>query len=358
MKVLLVNSSTSMRGGEVQTLALGRGLLGRGVETAFAVRTGSELSGALPEGSVKLESVFETVPFITPLRLKRFVERWQPALIHAQTSRAHTHLIVARVGRVPLIVSRRTAFRGSWNPLRKVKYGSGVSHFIPISEAAAASLRSRGVPDSRMTVVPSGIDIERFASAARDESVRERLRGSHDGLLVGTAAALEKEKGHAVLLRAASILESRGLKLRYLFAGEGRLAARIGNEASALGIDAEIVALQPRMELDSFLKAIDIYVLPSLDEGLSTGLIAAMAAGLPCVASRTGGIPEVTGENSALLVEPANPAALADALERLVGDEALMRVYSSKARERATRFGVGRMVEETLGVYLKVLGVD
>lgn len=348
MRVLLVNSSATMRGGESQTLELGLRLRERGIETAFAVKAGSELEAALPAGIESTEARFETPAIITPLRLRKFIRNWRPDIVHAQTSKAHAYARIACSGLAPLVVSRRTAFDGGRGLASILKYGKGVAHYIPISEAAAWSLRSRGVPDQKMTIVHSGIDIARFASVRRDREVGEVL-------IAGTAAAFEKEKGHSVLLDAAAILDSRGIKLRYIAAGRGRLEAKIVRRASEMGVDLDILRIGKDLPLERFLTMLDIYVLPSLEEGLSTALMAAMASGLPCVASRAGGIPEVTGEDAAILFNPGDPEELADAIEKLVGDLAARARLSAMASERAQLFDVDRMVSGTLEVYKRVI---
>ncbi len=348
MRVLLINSSATMRGGESQTLELGLRLQKRGIETAFAVKTGSELEAALPAGAGSMTAPFETPVFMTPLRLRKYIKSWGPDIVHTQTSKAHAYALIASRGLAPLVVSRRTAFGGGRGLASILKYGKGVAHYIPISEAAAGSLRSRGVPDEKMTIVRSGIDLTRFSPAARDRSAGERL-------VVGTAAAFEKEKGHVVLLDAASILESRGIRLRYVLAGRGRLEVSIVSGAAKRGIDLEICRIGNGDPLEKFLRTLDIYVLPSIEEGLSTGLMAAMASGLPCVASSAGGIPEVTGDDGAILFTPGNQEELAAALERVAVEPSARESFSSRALERSRMFDVEKMVDGTLAVYKKVL---
>ena len=173
--------------------------------------------------------------------------------------------------------------------------------------------------------------------------------------MAGTAAAFEKEKGHGVLLDAASIVESRGVRLRYALAGTGRLEDSILSGAAERGLDVEICRIGADLPLETFLRTLDIYVLPSIEEGLSTGLMAAMASGLPCIASRAGGIPEVTGKDAAILFTPGYPEELADALERLAVDPAERELYSLRGSERSQLFDVGKMVDGTLEVYERVL---
>jgi glycosyltransferase involved in cell wall biosynthesis len=348
MRVLLINSSETMRGGESQTLELGMRLRARGIETAFAVKAGSELEAALPAEVESMKARFETPVLLTPLRLRRFIKKWRADIVHAQTSKAHAYARIACAGIVPLVVSRRTAFDGGRGLASILKYGKGVAHYIPISEAAAGSLRSRGVPDDHMTIVHSGVEIARF-------SALERNRAAGETLVAGTAAAFEREKGHGVLLDAAAILRSKGVRMRYALAGGGRLEDSIVAGAAERGLDLELHRIGGSLSFERYLEMLDIYVLPSLEEGLSTGLIAAMASGLPCVASRTGGIPEVTGENAALLFEPGDPAGLAAALEMLAGDPAVREAYSSRGSERARLFDVEKMVAGTIEVYERVL---
>ncbi|MCK4236883.1 MAG: glycosyltransferase, partial [Candidatus Krumholzibacteria bacterium] len=129
MKVLLVNSEKGMRGGEHQTAALGLGLKRKGCEVRLAVPPGApiidRISGFLPFVTFR----FETLPFGTPASLSRLIATWKPDILHAQTSRAHTHLWIARLflkDAPPLVVSRRVAFGVSGCVSGRFKYRMGV----------------------------------------------------------------------------------------------------------------------------------------------------------------------------------------------------------------------------------------
>lgn len=354
VRILLVSSGAGLRGGERQTLALGAGIAAGGHAVSFAVRSGGDLARIIPGEYPLLRAPFEVLPLLTPLRLRRFIARWRPDLVHAQTSRAHTHALLACIGGPPLIVSRRVAFSGA-GAGAGLKYGAGVAHFIPISRAAAASLAARGVPQSKMTLVYSGVDTRLFAAANRDEKLREKLGAEKGVFLVGTAAALEREKGLDVLIRAAALSRAGPSRLRIVIMGRGRLEGRLRALACKLGLAAEVTFAGAEIPLEAFLKAVDIFALPSLQEGLSTGLIAAMAAGLPCVASNSGGIPEVAGTGNMVLVEPGDPVRLAEALARLAADRALRDELGRRARLRAQEFTIEKTVQGTLEVYRAVL---
>lgn len=355
MRVLLVSSADGMRGGERQTLELGERLGLRGIEVAWAVRRNSALARRLPPAYSAVSLPFETIPLFTPLALRSFISRVRPDIVHAQTSRAHTHALIACRGGPPLVVSRRVAFTGG-GPLDRIKYGSAVARFLPISRAAAVSLTGRGVPEERMTLVPSGVDTARFAAARRDELVRAALGGDGRTILAGTVAAFEAEKGLETLIEAAALLRRRVPSVRFVAAGEGRLEGRLRAEISRKGLTERMRLAPPPADLATMLAALDIFVLPSIAEGLSTALIAAAAAGLPCIASAAGGIPEVIGNGAGILVRPGDPRALAEGIERLVGDGALRIELGRRAGERAREFDIGKTVDLTIAVYRSVAG--
>ncbi len=357
MKVLLANSERRLRGGELQTLSLAAGLERAGCEVALALRAGGALAAAA-SGRVRCETFrFEAIPLLSPPALAVIIARWKPDILHAQTSNAHTHLWIARklLGAAPpLVVSRRVAFALRPDPLSYLKYRTGVAHYLPISEAAAASLGALGVPRTRMTIVPSGVELEKFAAAA-DHALLERWGIGDARVVIGTVGAFEREKGHLTLIDAASLVLEKRPEVRFVFVGEGRLEGRLAREVSARGLAGKVVLTPQRAPLERILPLFRVFVLPSLSEGLSTAILAALAAGVPVVASNVGGIPEAVTAECGVLVPPGDPMTLAETIVRLVGDEPMLRAMSAAARTRARRFDVAVTVDKTLQVYRGLL---
>ncbi len=361
MRALLANDEAGFRGGEHQTIALALGLAARGCEVAIACRAGSPLAArAEAEGIERRVFAFERWPVATPFALARFIAAWRPDICHAQTAGAHTHLWLARAAassRPPLVVSRRVAFRIAPTPLSLMKYRRGVAHFIPISRAAAESLARIGVPAERMTVVPSGVETARFARRSGGAG-RGRWSIGDGELVVGTVAAFEAEKGLATLVDAAAALRSRGLRARLVLAGEGRLGPGLAERAARAGLGDSVIITGRDLSLEETLGAFDVFALPSLEEGLSTALLAAMASGLPVVASDTGGIPEAVSPECAILVPPGNAGSLAGAIERLLADPDLRRRMGEAGKARAALFDISITVDRTLELYRAVLNAD
>ncbi len=359
MRVLLGNSEAGFRGGEHQTLALARGLASRGCEVAIAARGGSALAHRAAAEKIDCrELAYEKLPVSTPAALARFIASWRPAVCHAQTADAHTHLWIALAlarRRAALVVSRRVAFEIIRTPLSLMKYRWGVSHFIPISRAAAESLSRAGVPPEKMTIVPSGIDAARFARAGGAE-LRGRWGIGADELVVGAVSAFEAEKGLSILIDAAAATAESGKRARFVLVGEGSLENRLAGQAGRLGLGESVILMPQDRPLEETLGAFDLFVLPSLAEGLSTALLAAMASGLAVVASDTGGIPEAVSPDCGVLVPPGDAGALAGALGRLIEDRGLRKKMGEAGRSRAALFDISYTVERTLEIYEMVSG--
>jgi glycosyltransferase involved in cell wall biosynthesis len=358
VRVLLVNSERSLRGGEHQTVALARGLRERGCDVYLCVRKGSQIIGHVTPHFPVATAPFESIPLMTPHVLRRCIAAWRPDILHAQTSRAHTHLRFVRFllgNPPPVVVSRRVAFPVSGGPVGWLKYRTGVAHYIPISDAAAGTLRAAGVPADRMTIVPSGIDVARFAAARGDEALLARWGITPDEFIIGTVAAFEESKGYLVLLEAALHVLRRHPECRFVCLGSGGGEEWLRGVVARAGLGAASVVSSLDVPLETILPLMHLFALPSLREGLSTALLAALAAGIPVVASDTGGIPEVLGSDYGLLVPPGDARALARGIIDLIEDERKRRELASRGHTRALQYDIGRTIDGTLGVYRAVL---
>lgn len=211
------------------------------------------------------------------------------------------------------------------------------------SRAVADVLVARvGYPRGQITVVPNGIAIG--------------PRGApHDGA-VGTLSVLEPVKGLDVFLQAAARLAPDRPGLAFTIHGEGSLGGELRALAGRLGI-ADRVGFPGHTPSAQALGGLAVLALPSLMENVPLALLEAMAAGVPVVASRVGGIPETAPEQTAQLVPSGDPEALAAAIGRLLDDPALARAQAGAAREHVEReHSVAVMTERLLAVYERTLG--
>jgi glycosyltransferase involved in cell wall biosynthesis len=355
-RVLMVDSERAWRGGQEQVRLLIKGALAGGASVALAA----------PEDAVLFERAadlgVERMSWrggMTGLRvLRRAMASGRFDIVHSHASRAHGAVAVARLGltaRPPHVVSRRVSKPVGMSPAGRWKYLRGADAYIAISQQVRDVLAAGGVPVSRIVVVPDGIDIEKFAGGPARESVRNEFGVAETTRVVGSIAALTPEKAHADLLYAAQrVLAKRG-DVRFLVVGEGRLRAGLEGLAARLGIADRVVFTGFRPDAADLLRAFDVFVMSSSSEGLGTSIMDAQAAGVPVVATRVGGIPEIVEDGaSGLLVPPRSPELLADAILRMLVDDALRDACILGGSERSRGYDYRNMVYKTLDVYRRL----
>jgi glycosyltransferase involved in cell wall biosynthesis len=212
------------------------------------------------------------------------------------------------------------------------------------------------VPARLIALVPSGVDPRRFlggdgAKARADLGVPQRAP------LAGTLAHFGWHKSLETLIAAAEHVVATVPEAWIAIVGEGELRASLESERAKSPVRERVLLPGFRANVADFLAAFDLFVMPSVMEGLCTAILDAFAAGVPVVASRAGGIPElVEHEATGLLVEPRRPRELAAAIARALHDEPLRRRLIEGGRARLhERFTEDAMVEGTLAVYRELL---
>lgn len=191
-------------------------------------------------------------------------------------------------------------------------------------------------PD-KVLVIPNSIEAEEYnleVCPHQKKQFLQELGIDQYSWIVTTVARLHPVKGHEYLLKAIPQILERVPGVHFLFAGEGPLYDQIKKEVHELMIDDSVHLLAVRQDIPMILACSDLFVLPSLSEGMPNVALEAMAAGLPVVATAVGGIPEIVkdGENG-LLVPPGDPHALAVAITRILTDPPQLKKMGSTARE-------------------------
>lgn len=244
---------------------------------------------------------------------------------------------------------RRAAYRLVARRTRMIAVSDDIKNFL--ATAVGVSVR-------RITTIPNGIHIDRYAATdAAKARFRTELGLSPRQPVVGAIGRLEPVKGHTHLLAAAQLVCTRYPDAVFVLAGQGPLRDSLEQQADALGIGRNVRFLGYRDDVATVLAGLDIFVLPSLSEGLPLSLLEAMAAGKPVVASNVGGIPEVIrdGDNG-FLAQPATPVDFADCILTLLADPSRARLLAGNARELVSaRFGMAAMVGAYENLYRQLL---
>jgi glycosyltransferase involved in cell wall biosynthesis len=233
-----------------------------------------------------------------------------------------------------------------------------------------------GYEADRIAVIPNGIDLARFAQPAQTGSLHREFRLPDNAPLIGVLTRVKPLKGIDDFLRAAAIIAIRFPTARFLVVGDG-LVAQGGTSTSSvaigkddywqeltrlveqLGLGDRVIFTGYRADVERVLPELTVSVQPSLSEALSNVVLESMAAGVPVVATRVGGTTEAVqdGQNG-LLVPPGDPAALADAVCRLLDAPALASRLGQAGRRSVERFSMSRMVESTSLLYQALLERD
>jgi glycosyltransferase involved in cell wall biosynthesis len=215
-------------------------------------------------------------------------------------------------------------------------------------------VKQRFVPEERVRLIWNGAPLDEFAPVPRERglAVRRELGLPEDALVVGTIGRLNAQKGHRFLLDAAARLLSRQPKARVLVAGDGDLMGDLRAQAATLGVADRVVFAGHRTDVPDLLGALDVFCISSLYEGTPLALFEAMAAGKAIVSTSVDGCREVLEDGvTGVLVPPADAGALADGLERVLGDEALCAALGRQALTASRQYDVRACVDAMQAFY-------
>lgn len=354
-RVLHVNTEKGFRGGERQVLLLVRGLRDLGIKQAVFCHAEGELRTHLEREGFTVYTYtpgrFLGVRSPAPVRaLRAAAAAFSASIVHAHTGNAHTMALAAVGGKIPLVVTRRVDFPIKANRWSRRKYTAPGQHFIAISEGIRAVLIEGGVPPERIDLVYSGVDPARVRGGDGTALRAEWLAGA-EGPLIGFVGALVDHKAPWVLARAMARVARELPGARCVFVGEGELRPEL--ERIAAEHPGLITLAGWREDIADVYAALDLFVMPSKLEGLCTALIDALAARVPAIASRTGGIPEVLGGGEAgVLVEMLDDEELSEATIELWRDppRRAQLIEAGRARVEST-FTAEAMVRGNASVY-------
>jgi glycogen synthase len=271
-------------------------------------------------------------------------------------------LVAARRASAPLVVTVHCSPRhtlGGIGPrallLRTVGAGIETATYrragavIAVTPRLAARLRDHGTPARRIHVIPPGI---RPPAAATDQKDPVPEVGRPRVVYVGR---INRQKGVHTLVEAASLVRTPHVQVLFVGDGPGRASLERSIRRRGLGDRIHITGFRPHREVPAFLRHADVFCLPSRYEEFGSVLLDAMQAKVPIVASNTGGIPDAVGP-AGRLVPPGDAAALAAAIDSLLGDHAEARRLVALGAERVRAYDWERVADRVLGVYRLALG--
>lgn len=279
-------------------------------------------------------------------QLARMLRRIKPDVVHTHNTAAYVYgVLAAAIVRVPCIIHTRHGqrFDSSRRQTRVFRELSRwVDRVVTVSADSAQLTIEEGIAVEKTQTIFNGVDLERFSVVPR------RPCGK-----VVVVARLSPEKDIASLIQAIDIARQRGSRLRLEIVGDGSERRRLEELSDSLQLGEQIQFHGVRDDIPEILAAASMFVLPSVTEGISLTLLEAMASGLPVIACNVGGNPEVVADGrTGILVPPRDPAAIAEAMQRLHQSESLSRQLGLEGRARVdAKFCIRRMVRAYESLY-------
>ncbi len=207
-------------------------------------------------------------------------------------------------------------------------------------------------------VVPNGIDLEVFEGLPRKEAIRQRLRFNNNDKVILFVGTLRPVKGVKYLIQAMNVIAQKEPKTRLMLVGNGEERDYLRGLVKELKLEryVTLVGKVPNEKVPEYMVASDVFVLPSLSEGFPLTILEAMASGLPIVASKVGGLPEIVedGQNG-FLVEPRKPGQIAEKVLLLLKNEGLRQRMIVNNRKKVQQYSSDNTVGRLEAIYRHVL---
>jgi glycosyltransferase involved in cell wall biosynthesis len=358
MKVIHVETGMHLYGGALQVFFLLRGLQAYPGEHILVCPPGSAVGEAV-RGFARVVEIpcrgDHDLAFLW--RLRRLLRRERPDLVHLHSRRGADTLggIAAKLAGVPAILSRRVD-----NPeprwLVAVKYRL-YRKVITISEGIRQVLLSEGVPAERVVCVHSAVDTDRYRPGGDKNWFRREFGLAAEEQAVGMIAQFIERKGHRVLFNAIPAILAARPQTRFLLFGQGPLQPDIAHAIEKHGLSSRVHVIGFRNDLERIMPCLDLVVHPASMEGLGIALLQAAACGVPMVACRAGGIPEIVRhQHNGLLIPVGDSVALGEAATRVLGESGLAAGFGQAGVQLVQkRFSIAAMVAGNHQVYRESL---
>ncbi|MGE0083156.1 MAG: glycosyltransferase family 4 protein [Desulfococcaceae bacterium] len=284
-----------------------------------------------------------------PLRLARLIRKLSPAVIHARNWSAWPDVAMARMmlcHRPSLIFSFHGLDSAGLMPFRRRIASQLLAHvtsrIFTVSASSAKLMSSHmGIAEKRIDIIPNGVDTGLFSPRKHSESDKKHI------LRIGTVGSLSPVKNQALLIRACAELIESGIRTEIHLAGEGRERERLENLIRSLGISDHVFLHGHVADIPAFLQKLDIFIMPSDSEAHPNALIEAMSAGLPCIATAVGGVPEVLDYGKyGCLVTACDISQMRESLRELIANPDRRESLGKAARQRVIeKYSLEQMIQ-------------
>jgi len=294
------------------------------------------------------------------LKLRKLIKEIKPDIVHTRNWGTVDGIIAAKLAGVKSIVHGehgREAMNLAENEQKKNVFRKivfrRINCVIAVSEELSQWLITRvGVPENKVVKIINGVDIEKFKPPVSKEETKRKIGIDPHVKVIGTVGRLDPVKNYSMFLQALKRLAVEKERFKVIFVGDGPERGKLEHMIRENGLD-QVLILGEQQNVVPYLHAMDLFVLPSLTEGISNTILEAMACGVPVIATKVGGNPEIVEpEKTGVLIESRDTNALAEQLRDFCNNGTKWEKFGIAARNAAEgKFSLARMIEEYEGVY-------
>ncbi len=361
MKILMVSTPLAWRGGEQQAAYLALALQQAGDEVVMLCPRDAALASKMEAARIRVLSFSRRGVLDTGLarKISSICKNEKFDLIHTHDSHAHSAAVmsVSFFGNpLPIVVSRRVDFPVSGTPFSKWKYNHpAVKKIICVSEMIRKITEPAIRDKSRLAVVHSGINVQAYAFSPEENALRKELAIPPGDKIIGNFSALADHKDYPLFIQTARALLEEHKSYHFVIAGKGPEEARIRQLIAERPAGRNIHLLGFRTDIPVLMKSLDLFLITSKTEGLGTIVLEAFAAGIPVVATRAGGIPELVEDGiTGLLADTGDVEGLKKAVLRIFEDPGLQRRLVDNAGLKVKAFSYESTAAKTREIYREV----
>ncbi len=361
INVLHIDTERTWRGGQQQAVYLHEGLLQNGYKSHFVCQPGSALSKYMEVNNLTYFTLkmFGEIDINAAIRIAKYCKENKINIVHAHSAHSLSIAILTKLfyRRVKLIEARRVDFSIRKNIFSRMKYNSNlIDRHVSISENIKTVLIKDGVPEDKISLIRSGVDLSKFRNNISSKNLREELKINKNDFVIGTVASFAGHKDYPNFINAARIISNIKPQVKFVAVGEGKLRKKMEEIVQADKLNDKFFFAGHRTDLADFYNIFNLFVLSSKKEGLGTSVIDALAFGLPVVATSAGGIKEIIVNNvNGILVEPGNPEALAKAIIEIMDNEQKRKVLVETAMRMIDEFSIEKTIRKNIALYHELL---
>lgn len=364
LKILHINAEKEYRGGETQTICLSKKLIERGHESTICCQPGSGIERKCTDNKLPCLStaMVSDIDLRGAYAIRRWLSRNPVSIIHSHNPRALAMGFILKLSgnSIPHIHTRRIDFPISGKLSSKIKYSRGADSIIAVSSAVKESLVHCGVEESKITVIPGGIDKEKFQRKTKSSSLKDEFSIPDNSFIIGAVSHLSRHKGHIYLINAMEGICRSRKNTFLIIAGEGNLKSELIKISRDKGLADNIIFAGFRNDMENILPQFDILVHPTIEgEGSPSAIKEAMIAGVPVLASDIAPVREIISSgNVGILFPPAKNEEIEKAVLNMIDNPEIRKKISSEALKKAEKqFGIDESVERTEALYYQTLNM-